>query len=338
MTALDQYQRLESTGLWRESAEGQRREVIVSVGEASVVITDKADRVLTHWSLPALVRINPGETPALYRPGSDTEEELELDDNHMVEAIERVRSAVERRRAHPGRLRGGGVMAAVILLVGLAVFWLPAALVTYTASVVPGAKRAEIGQALLVHIDRLTGGECHAPRADIALQSLKTRLGFGGEARIIVLAGGAQPTAHLPGGFVLVNRTLVEDFETAEVVAGYLLAEGLRAGSADPLAQLLRAAGVRSTFRLLTTGEMSPEPLRNFGETLLTAQAVDVDPVKLLQAFTEARIRVAPYAYAVDVTGETTVQLIEADPFAGGGAQQLLTDADWVSLQGICGE
>ena len=338
MTALEQYQRLECTGLWRESPEGQRREVIVSVGEASLVITDKAERVLSHWSLPALIRQSPGAMPALYRPGPDAEEELEIEDAHMVEAIETVRAAVERRRAHPGRLRSGAISVILLAVLGLSAFWLPGAIVRYTASVVPEAKRADIGAALLTHIERLTGGECRDPRAATALQFLKTRLRLNPQGRIAVLAGGAQPTHQLPGGLILVNRTLVEDFETAEVLAGYVLAEVLRAQGSDPLIDLLTAVGLPATFRLLTTGELPPGPLRDYGETLLTAPPADLPQGALLQAFGDARVAATPYAYAVDFTGEATLDLIEADPYALGGAHLLLTDANWVRLQGICGE
>ena len=49
MTALKQYQRIEATGLWRPSPDVQRREVVVSIGEATLTISDFNDRALTHW-------------------------------------------------------------------------------------------------------------------------------------------------------------------------------------------------------------------------------------------------------------------------------------------------
>ena len=95
MTALHEYQRLEARGLWRESAEAQRREVVVSLGDATLILTDASDRPLAHWSLAAVERLNPGETPALYSPDGLEDEVLELpeDETEMVSAIERVRRA-----------------------------------------------------------------------------------------------------------------------------------------------------------------------------------------------------------------------------------------------------
>ncbi|MGL4279888.1 MAG: hypothetical protein ACRCS0_05955, partial [Albidovulum sp.] len=65
MTALREYQRLESTGLWRDAPGAQKREVFVAFGDATLVISEaKSHRPLTHWSLPAIQRLNPGQMPA----------------------------------------------------------------------------------------------------------------------------------------------------------------------------------------------------------------------------------------------------------------------------------
>ena len=107
MTALTKYARLEATGLWRGRPEEQRREVIVSLGKTSLIITDSKDRPLAHWSLAAIARANPGEFPARYHPDGTAEESLEFTENEveMVKAIEKLRRVIDRRRPKPGRLR-----------------------------------------------------------------------------------------------------------------------------------------------------------------------------------------------------------------------------------------
>ena len=50
MTALTEYQRLETSGIWRGAPDEQRRDVTVSLGDATVVIYDGAGRALAHWS------------------------------------------------------------------------------------------------------------------------------------------------------------------------------------------------------------------------------------------------------------------------------------------------
>ena len=106
MTALKEYDRLEATGLWRETPDTQRRDVLVSFGKATLIISDKSDAALAHWSLPAIERLNPGVRPALFCPGPDAVEELELSEPALIEAIEKVRKTVARARPRSGRLRG----------------------------------------------------------------------------------------------------------------------------------------------------------------------------------------------------------------------------------------
>ena len=76
MTALDKYQRIEASGLWRPAGEAQRMDVIASIGDATLLISDMQDRPLTHWSLAAGVRAYPGKRPASYHPAGDESETL----------------------------------------------------------------------------------------------------------------------------------------------------------------------------------------------------------------------------------------------------------------------
>src|SRR6056297_3625758 len=84
MTALKQFARLEAPGIWRAEPEAQRRDVVVAFGDATLVISDQAGRALSHWSLAAVARINPGDLPALYTPSADALEVLEIEDDSMV--------------------------------------------------------------------------------------------------------------------------------------------------------------------------------------------------------------------------------------------------------------
>ncbi|MEM6713243.1 MAG: hypothetical protein AAF590_13320, partial [Pseudomonadota bacterium] len=147
MTALDKYQRIEASGLWRPAGETQRMDVIASIGDATLIISDMQDRPLTHWSLAAVIRANPGKRPAIYHPAGDEGETLEFPgaEADMIDAIEKLRSVIERRRPHPGRLRFGIVFAICLALTLGAIFWLPGAVRQHTVSIVPQVKRAEIG-------------------------------------------------------------------------------------------------------------------------------------------------------------------------------------------------
>ncbi|WP_188526458.1 hypothetical protein [Sinisalibacter lacisalsi] len=340
MTALTQYQRLEAPGLWRPRAEAQRLNVIVSIGDATLTITDLSDRALAHWSLAALHRLNPGQSPALFAPSDAAEdtEELEIDDADMITALEKVRRAIDRSRPRAGRLRIGFTLAALALGATLAVTWLPGALRQHTLSVLPDVTRTAVGERLLDRVRRATGAPCTGTYGVAALSRLGARVLEGDQARLFVMPAGVAGAGHLPGGIILINRALVEDYPEPDVAAGFLLAEAERARQQDPMAAFLRHAGIVATAKLLTTGTIDDHVLDAYAETLLTTPPEPVPVEALLARFEAAGVRSTPYAYALDKTGETTLGLIEADPVPLALSAPLLADADWISLQGICAE
>ena len=340
MTALSEYQRLEAPGLWRAAPGDQRSEVVVSIGNATLIITDMRDRALTHWSIPAISRANPGQYPAIFHPDGDPGETLELPEGEaeMIAAIEKLRIEVERRRPHPGRLRLISMLASLVGVAALAVFWLPGAVRDHALRVVPDVNRSAIGAELAEQLQAVTGPPCRAPGGVEALDHLQDRLpAQRGSGKLRVVRGGLASTASLPGGTMLIHRALIEDYDTPDVVAGYIVAERVRMRAHDPLGRLLDHAGLIAAFRLLTTGSPGEAALRNYAAYLLTAEAPPVDDEVLLDGFRTWRVRSSPYAYARDISGETTLYLIEADPFANEPLDPVLSDGDWLRLQGICG-
>lgn len=339
MTVLRKYLRLESSGLWRASPEEQLREVVVGLREATLVLSDpKTEMALSQWSLPALNRLNHGKSPALYAPGDEAVETLELDDVDMIAALETVRAALVRRRPRPGRLRNVVVGSGLAVTLALGVLWLPDRLTEYTASVLPYPTRVSLGNLALADLVRLTGSPCATKSGMLAAVELASRIMPGVPIRVVVVRDGLPAPVHLPGGIVVLPAPLLDLMDGPEAVAGYVMAETLRAGLSDPTIALLRHAGLASTFRLLTTGTMAPEAVAGYGEFLIRQVPAPLTNEALLAAFAAAEFGTSPYAFALDPTGETTLALIEADPFLGGAPRPVLADGDWLNLQSICAQ
>ena len=103
MTALKEFARLETEGVWFSEPGAEPRPVTISFGEATLVLSDETGLPVTHWSLPALHRMNPSERPAIYAPDAEASETLEIEDDTMIGALEKVRRAVAApRRVPPG--------------------------------------------------------------------------------------------------------------------------------------------------------------------------------------------------------------------------------------------
>lgn len=340
MTALHQYERLEASGIWRETPHAQRRDVVVSFGDATLVLTDPRSNIpLAHWSLPAVTRVNPGKSPAIYCPGADDiDEELEVDDELMIAAIEKVHRAIESRRPHPGRLRGGLVLLAVVAMVAGAVFWLPPALIRHAAKIAPPAQRAAIGQQVLAEIMQSTGAPCRRPSADPALGRLAARL-LPPSERVIVLPTKLDVALRLPGPITVVGANMMADHPDPQVVAGYILSAQQVAAESDPTLEALNRAGFRATFNLLTTGTLPAKALSGYGEELLSRPVILPDQAALLTRFTDTGIASTPFARAIDPSGETTLTLIESDPYMSNvQTNEVLDAAGWEALRRICAE
>jgi hypothetical protein len=335
MTALKKYQRLECGGLWRPAADAQRRDVVVSFGEASLILADaRSGTPLAHWSLPAVARRNPGTVPALYSPDADAGETLEIEDPDMIGALETVARALRQGRGARPRLRLALTALTVVALTGGALLWLPGALVAHAVKVLPQATQAAIGQAVLEDLARAGHRVCGAPLGLRALGRLQERLGVG---RLAVLAGREVPPAlALPGGVVALGQPMVETGDSPDLAAGHALAARAAAATDDPLAAALRAAGLRAVVVLLTTGELPERALRGHGAARIAAPPAPPPAEALLPLFAAAAVPAAPYARSLADPAEATALLL-GDPHADAPPPSpLLSDGDWVSLQGIC--
>jgi len=185
MTALKEYQRLEATGLWKETSQAQRREVIVSFGKATLVLSDMNEVPLTHWSLAAVDRVG-NSVPAIYTIGEETQEVLEIEDPLMVEAVEKIRLPLRPRGSQGGSLRLALFLASLIFAVLVVWLWLPPTLARYTARIIPESKASEIGNNLLGYIEGFTGAECTTDEGGVALALLRASLLPGEPGRLHV--------------------------------------------------------------------------------------------------------------------------------------------------------
>ncbi len=336
MTALKKYQKLECTGLWRADAQGQRREVIVNLGESTLMLSDpRQETALAHWSLPAIIRRNPDSLPAIFAPGPEGDEELEIEDPEMIAALRTVHTALEAARPHPGRLRNGilgGIAGGIVLM---AVLFLPEALVTHTASVLRDATRVDIGRMALDDLARLTGQPCAGRRGTQALTRLALRLSDPAP-RVVVLREGLTAPIHLPGPVIALPQSLLAEQDGPDMAAGFALAETVAAGAEDPMLPILRHAGSIATLRLLTSGHLPPGSLAGYAETRIAAPPARPPVDLLLPAFEKAGIASTPYAQGLTLPDDRQRALIDGDPFDGVAPPALMLDEDWVSLQDIC--
>lgn len=328
MTVLKDFVRLESTGLWRASAEDQRRDVYVFLGDAALTLVDQAEIPLSHWSLPAVVRLNPGQRPALFAPDGNGEETLEIADPDMIDAINRVQRAVRRSRPRRGRLRLALGALTVLGGLGFGFVWLPNAIEARARLVLPPAKIAEIGTRIEAEVIRLSGPVCRGRAGWSELDRLIARVFPGAAPDVTVLELDAAPVMILPGGRILLDRDLVDIPGSADVLAGYLLLAKMRRDQRMPIDRFLSHAGLGASMALLTTGDPGAGPITAEAARLTRMPLDDVPgDAALAPYFAEAGVAMSPFLTHL---GRPLPEESMMTP--------VLDDTSWIALKQVCGD
>lgn len=333
--ALTRFRTLQGIGLWRPDPAVQRREVSVSLGSTSLTLREaRSGAVLAHWAVAALHRANRGAQPALYVLGPEAEgESLETDDPLLIEALEAVETALNPPPR--GRWLRRGVLAGGLVLVLAAMLALPQALFQRAAAIAPDAVRGQIGRGLL---DLLTGPGgvarlCADPAGRQALTLLRNRV-LGPDWRVLALDGPADfEAAHLPGRIVLIERRLIERLDSPEALAGWLLVHEALHRDRDPLLDVLRHAGTWATLGMLTSGALPQQALVGHAEARLARPPVWPDPGSVGTRMAALQIGFAPFTASLPPSAARMAAVLATGPDTGAA---LLTDGEWLTLQGVC--
>ena len=333
MTAIDKYLRLEALGLWREREAAPAREVVVSFGRSTLVLTDLDDRPLGHWALAGIAVVGRDGDATVYAMTPGGEETLTIRDPEMVAAIAAVarpafgsvaRPAPPRRRVPLGPLLG----AAALIALGFA---LPRGIALGVARLMPPEQAAEYGDHMLIELIARQGPPCADAAGERALARLAERLDPAAPPRLRVMAIGV-PVAALPGRTVVVDRDALLAAASPEEVAGWV-ALGL---GRDPRAALARDAGTLADLRYLVVGAFDEPALARAGRGALEAPTPD-ESTAALARLGRAGIDAGDLRARLGAAG----LLAETDSAPGApdrAATPALDPSDWRSLRAICGE
>ena len=336
MTALREYDRLECTGLWRSGPAEQRREVAVSFGEATIVLTDMQNRALAHWSLAAIVLQKHSGNKAILWPGPDSDESLEISDRAMLEALIKVQKAIERSRPHPGRIRLTLALATVIVVGIVAAIWGPQAVISYASTVLPEVKRVQLGDALAQRIGQLAGPYCSSPEGINTAQQLADRLNTNKTLHLLILPGQRKLPVILPGGKVILFENMVTASNDPAVTAGYILLALAAYEHKGPLQAYLEQAGPLLSLSLVASNDLSDTQINQLAKIALSQPLTPPPQAALLNLFTTSKV--SSSAFARVKSSQKAQGLITQDPFLAGSPYPVLTDGAWLGLQAICSD
>jgi hypothetical protein len=263
MTALDRYLRLEAVGVWRESPEAPPREVVVSFGKTTLLLSDLEERPLGHWALAGVREVgNDPDGAAVYAMSAG--ETLTIRDRDMVGAIAAVRRALpEPPRPKPRRPRRVGWILAGLTLVLAAVIG-PPWLRRVTAELIPPEQATELGDRMLIAQIERSGPACDNPEGVRALAKLAAAAAAPSDApRVRVIQLGETRAAALPGHLLLIDREVAAT-EPEGRITGWIRS----ATDDDPqIRYLVKDAGFLADLRYLLTGDFDDAALVRAAES-----------------------------------------------------------------------
>lgn len=331
MTALKKFDRLESIGLWKKDELAQRIEVIVSFGNSTLVLSDKNENPITHWSLAAIIRLGSNQDYVVFSVDKDCSESLEINDSTMIMAIDEICLKIQKTRPKHGRLR---IFISSIVLIGFilsGIFWLPKATARYAAKVIPETKVEEISALSLKYISQIFGPVCSTVRGERSLRFLEERLLKNSKSRIFITKMEQRKSALLLGGNILISDSVLKNQIGAELLASYVLLETIESKKQEFLYDLFLSIGVKATIIFLTTGEINSNKLSQFSQDRILRKRSLPEAKKLLNLLNDLEVSSKSF-----VNEEPYYRQSEISEHSTEDFEPLLRDVDWLELQQIC--
>ena len=337
MSSNAKFLRLEAPGYWRQNVDKPGRHVVVHLGDTTITLISKSNVALGHWSLHGIRRIDGGGSPAIYAVDSGEAEVVEISDETMINAIEQWQ---EEEAAAPQKIKlpVRGIMAAVLFLIAIAAaaHFVPREGPRLAASFVTPSNRAEIGERLFETLKPGFTRHCESQGGAAALQQLAARLYPGERGEIRIVDGLEAVSVHLPGGMVIIDKGLLMRHDGPEAVAGHVLLERLIMIENDPIARLIDSAGLSAVPNVVLGNSVDDESLLDFFSAVQAGPRPPVALEELLERFRTAGFPSTPFGLTFEGDREVANAAVESDPFKDATYRPLLSDGDWIRLQGIC--
>ncbi len=264
MTAIDKYIRLEALGNWKETPDADPREVVLSFGDATLLLSDMSENLLAHWALAGMQRVSYRDGVALYTLDSQGYETLEVTDKDMIEAIAKVSRFVAVGSDNIPKSYGIYVSIGVLIL-GL--LMVAPMLIRYQANAMTTTPAARnIGLQLAEEAGMKF---CDAPNGRDALDTFLLRT-FPTVNIALYIVQDETKSYLFPGDIILMSEADLQLIYSQSDFHEYI--EKSQYYSDVSLHSIFKDAPLGELVSYLTTGDFSPELHRQLLEDLMVNQ------------------------------------------------------------------
>lgn len=340
MKKLSDFERLEDTGVWRESMNDPGHSVIVQLSEFELIIINKENEPLARWTLDAVRHLNPGTVPAIFSPDEQADETIEISDPFVIDILSHQLNPKQNQPEDEDddskeqfdvkrRLIFGTLVITSFLL---SIFLFSGQITAGFTRLIPASEQLEIGEITFGHLVEQVGERCKTFAGNRALSKLANKL-FGMAAPTIrIVRSDIYLVTYLPGEILVLSDTVFNNQEQLSIIAGNMFNTKLLAVNSNPIERLLQESGLwRATLYIL---RRNPDDLRieDFASSIQVKINDEVDDQAILELFRNAGLPSWDYAISIGSTG----QLLTNSPSVGISSQRIVGDHEWKAIKNIC--
>lgn len=333
MTALDQFDRLETLGLWHARAQDVAQEVIVKFGKSTLVIEARPDEPLAHWSLAALHRVSDTDQSVVFKVDRDADESLTIEDRTMRDAIDRVLASNQSAPPAPPKRRGFVWLFWCLVFVAVLLSALFFGLNRVIFTLISPEQANRIATEMVPRIEERTGPACNNEAGVRALAVIAARLSTDHPVTLRVIDLGERHVIGLPGHNAILNRATVENARSEAELAGWAALALSEPRPTTALTGLFDDGVSGDALQFLASGTVSDSAYERGVNRLLISQSTIGAPSasRLSEILVAADIPASPLSAALRRENLALQFTGSQNP-----EQPVLTDAQWVALQQIC--
>ena len=284
MTAIKKYTRLEASGFWKESAESEEIEVLITFGKTSIILSDYKDNPLTHWSLTAIELMSQNQFEAIFSADLENGETLKINDRDMIDSFLLF---INKGDIKPKRLNliYYSIVVGLIIASILFLLLLPSKIRSLTESIISQAHEVQLVEPFInEHITKY-GSVCSSPQTDKILNSI---LAFvRSDISILsvrIIRSQKINILHLPGGSLLVSNNFLKNASNERSLVEILEQEILQATERKPLKTLINEQTLFLLIKFILNFE-TELPIKKINSYLVTTSIFPVDRISQLDDF-----------------------------------------------------
>ena len=270
MTAIEKYARLESTARWIESDLKGSKDVIISLGKKTLIITNYEDEPLAHWSLTSTNIISENENESIFSPDPEGIEQLIIEDKNMIEAIELF---ISNKNKSKKKLNVFFILIPFFIIFVIGAFY-SKHYKYYFLSLISDAQVTQIlNEHIRKHIKNY-GPVCESSSGKKAISELLKNLDiFYDEINIVVLSNQTVNSIHLPSGTLFISKNYLNKTKNSLDFISLIYQLDYEKKKKIPLKKIVEknslinifgfVIGIKKTLNINSINDLEMKPRRN---------------------------------------------------------------------------